>query len=105
MIEHGWRKRFSIGAIATFLLAFCDQTQCAVPNARREDASLHAVHFLDRSLGWAVGDRGAAVRTSDGGETWELRPVTEDVSLRAVFFLNDRLGWAAGGTTTPFTET
>ncbi|MGC1274868.1 MAG: YCF48-related protein [Planctomycetaceae bacterium] len=73
------------------------------PESWRDDAGLHAVHFVDRTTGWAVGDHGAAYRTADGGKTWEPQSVSADVSLRSVFFLTADVGWAAGGTTIPFT--
>jgi photosystem II stability/assembly factor-like uncharacterized protein len=75
----------------------------APPESWRDDADLHAVQFLDRAIGWAVGDRGTALRTIDGGRNWEARPVPENVSLRAVYFLTDQIGWVAGGGTVPFT--
>lgn len=73
------------------------------PEVWRDDASLHAVHFVDKTTGWAVGDHGAAYQTVDGGQSWGPRPVPADVSLRSVHFLNADTGWAAGGTTVPFT--
>lgn len=73
------------------------------PAAWREDAGLHALHFLGKSTGWAVGDHGVALQTKDGGRTWDLRPVPTEVSLRAVWFVTDKVGWVAGGTTIPYT--
>ena len=40
---------------------------------------LKAVTFADDLNGWAVGIAGVVVRTTDGGETWELVPGTFDV--------------------------
>jgi photosystem II stability/assembly factor-like uncharacterized protein len=31
---------------------------------------LHALHFLDDKTGWAVGDMGTILGTTDGGQTW-----------------------------------
>src|SRR5690606_22702436 len=73
-----------------------------VPAPWRDDADLHAVHFVGKTIGWAVGDRGGALRTIDGGRTWEPRHIGDDeISLRAVCFLTDSVGWVAGGTTVP----
>ncbi|HEX8558565.1 MAG TPA: YCF48-related protein [Pyrinomonadaceae bacterium] len=56
-------------------------------------AWLHAVFFVDERRGWAAGGKGALLRTSDGGETWEAagRPTTD--TLRDVFFGDAETGW------------
>lgn len=106
MIEIDSRSPFVSGLLAAFLVvASAACLPARVPDSWRDDANLNAVHFTDRSTGWAVGDRGAAFQTTDGGETWTARPIADEVSLRSVFFLTSKVGWAAGGTTTPFTQT
>jgi photosystem II stability/assembly factor-like uncharacterized protein len=34
---------------------------------------LHGVHFRDEKLGWAVGELGTIVATTDGGKTWQVQ--------------------------------
>lgn len=97
------RSPVRVFALAAILTPLCASTRGDIPVSWRDDADLHAVYFNGRTIGWAVGDHGAALRTSDGGRTWEPRPVPADVSLRAVYFLTDKIGWAAGGATVPFT--
>ncbi|MCX6163636.1 MAG: YCF48-related protein, partial [Ignavibacteriae bacterium] len=50
--------------------------------------------FVDTSYGWAVGDSGTIVHTTNGGNTW----ITQDSKIQeymiSVFFTNRRLGWA-----------
>lgn len=50
--------------------------------------------FVDTSYGWAVGDSGTIVHTTNGGNTW----ITQNSKIReymiSVFFANRRLGWA-----------
>ena len=62
---------------AVALACACLPTLCGadVPNGWSGQASgagvpLRAVHFLDAQLGWAVGDGGTILHTSDGGATW-----------------------------------
>jgi photosystem II stability/assembly factor-like uncharacterized protein len=61
-----------------------------------DDAALHAVQFLDRNEGWAVGDEGVVWHTIDGGKTWERQPSGVRASLRALHFVNPYTGWVVG---------
>jgi len=61
-----------------------------------EDAALHAVQFVDKSEGWAVGDDGVVWHTIDGGKNWERQPTGVRASLRGVHFVNPFTGWVAG---------
>jgi len=69
------------------------QAQPAVPF---EDAGLHAVQFVDKSEGWAVGDDGAIWHSIDGGKTWERQKSGTRASLRGVHFTSPYNGWAVG---------
>ena len=44
----------------------------------------------------AVGERGAILRTSDGGASWEVRASGTDLSLHGLTFLDAAEGWMAG---------
>lgn len=50
--------------------------------------------FVDTLNGWAVGDSGTIIHTSNGGVNW----IAQDSKLKEyifnVFFINKRLGWA-----------
>ena len=61
-----------------------------------EDASLHAVQFVDAQEGWAVGDEGVIWHTIDAGQHWERQPSGVRASLRALHFLDGFTGWVAG---------
>ncbi|MBV9124927.1 MAG: hypothetical protein JO112_16355, partial [Planctomycetes bacterium] len=61
-----------------------------------EDAALHAVQFVDRNEGWAVGDEGVVWHTMDGGLLWEKQPTGVRASLRSLHFLNPYTGWVVG---------
>src|SRR5260370_21892573 len=60
------------------------------------DAPLHAIQFVDRQEGWAVGDVGAIWHTINGGQNWERQPSGMSASLRSVCFLNPYTGWIVG---------
>ncbi len=63
--------------------------------------TLTAVHFFDAEHGWAVGHRGVALRTEDGGLTWQRGTLDMDFdnSMFDVWFrtLNDGLALSMFG--------
>lgn len=57
--------------------------------------NLNSVHFTDSLTGWAVGDSGVIMHTSDGGVIWEMQESNIYNDIVNVFFLNSQLGWAS----------
>ncbi len=62
--------------------------------------SSNAIQFLNENLGYAVGQRGLALKTTDGGATWTqiIPPDTASAlsSNLALCFINDNLGFIVG---------
>ena len=59
--------------------------------------NLSSVHFVDSLYGWAVGDLGTIIHTTDGGTSWSLQNRNADsLMMRDVFFLDRNQGWAVG---------
>ncbi len=56
-------------------------------------AWLRAVFFVDERRGWAAGNKGALLKTADGGATWELRKRPTEDALRDIFFQDEFTGW------------
>ncbi|RLD35560.1 MAG: hypothetical protein DRI83_06700 [Bacteroidetes bacterium] len=56
---------------------------------------LRSVFFTDSMYGWAVGDTGTIIHTSDGGENWLVQDAGTDNNIVNVFFLNRQVGWAS----------
>ena len=44
--------------------------------------------------GWAAGDSGVIIKTSNGGINWNLQQSGISQNIHYIFFLNKRLGWA-----------
>lgn len=61
------------------------------------NAALHSVFFLNRSLGWAVGEEGLILATQDGGATWRRQTSPTRLALHKVVFRSASLGYACGG--------
>lgn len=58
--------------------------------------SLHSVYFTSLNTGYAVGDSGTLIKTTDGGITWSLQSSGVTKILRSVFFLNNNVGYITG---------
>jgi photosystem II stability/assembly factor-like uncharacterized protein len=57
---------------------------------------LNNVDFVDLSNGWGVGDKGVAMHTSDGGETWDVQSSNTSYDLNMVCMLNSNEGYLVG---------
>ncbi|MBI4333539.1 MAG: hypothetical protein HY673_19930 [Chloroflexi bacterium] len=57
---------------------------------------LFSVFFFDAAKGWAVGEGGTMVRTTNGGASWTVQDSGIIYNLRSVFFLSPTNGWVAG---------
>ncbi len=57
---------------------------------------LNGVFFSDASNGWAVGNAGVILHTTDGGETWATQQSGTSQNLNEVFFTNSTYGWIVG---------
>ncbi len=58
--------------------------------------TLKSATFLDSLNGWACGDTGIIIHTTNGGQNWTIQDSKSRVALHDIFFLNKRLGWALG---------
>ncbi len=84
------------GLLVPLLIAFLPASLSAADVPNRADAPLRAVQFVDENEGWAVGDDGLILRTSDAGKTWERQHTGTRASLRALHFLTPYTGWVVG---------
>jgi photosystem II stability/assembly factor-like uncharacterized protein len=57
---------------------------------------LNGVDMISPTEGWAVGDVGTILHTSDGGATWANQASGTTEPLNAVRFLDASHGWAIG---------
>lgn len=59
------------------------------------DNFLKSIYFVDSLYGWAVGNSGTIIHTSDGGDSWIIQDSKTINEIVDVFFLNRNLGWAS----------
>ena len=57
---------------------------------------LWSVSFINTTTGWAAGNNGIIVKTTDGGEVWLQKQSGTSHELFSIFFINENIGWAAG---------
>ncbi len=84
--------------LSMFLLQsfFPDPVSCSGANYRLSPRDkIFALHFLDKKIGFAVGDRGFMLFTEDGGENWGKRETSWDRPLNDVTFVGKK-GWIVG---------
>lgn len=58
---------------------------------------LYSVFLTDAETGWAVGDSGMIISTTDGGDSWQRQHADSRVGLSSVHFVDRLNGWAVGG--------
>jgi photosystem II stability/assembly factor-like uncharacterized protein len=58
--------------------------------------TLKAIQFVDSLTGWAVGEAGTILKTSDAGETWQTQSVASIQNINSMHFLNNQIGWIVG---------
>ena len=58
--------------------------------------SLRDVAFVNTATGWAVGDLGTILKTTDGGVNWTAQNSGSTATLLAVDFIDLSTGWAVG---------
>ena len=80
------------------LLIFCQTNSSARGFWERiispTNQHLSSVYFVDSLYGWAVGDSGVIIHTSDGGTSWVIQNSNTQNRVTDVFFLNRDCGWA-----------
>lgn len=56
-------------------------------------ANLYRVQFVDSLTGWAAGDSGVIIKTTDGGLNWIRQESGITTLIRDLFFLDKNRGW------------
>ena len=59
--------------------------------------NLHDIFFINSQTGWACGDSGRIIKTTNGGTTWTLKTTPTNLTLRAIRFSDSNYGYAVGG--------
>ena len=57
-------------------------------------ATLRFISFADSLNGWAAGEAGTIIRTTDGGDSWEIQNSAVQTFIMDIFFTDINYGWA-----------
>lgn len=57
---------------------------------------LTSVFFTSSEKGWAAGEMGTILKTTDGGNTWDIVYAGSQRKINALYFLSDQIGFAVG---------
>ena len=92
------RRRARLGALLLFIAAWPMAAQ--QPHVTMQHSGVHAllqsVSAVDEHVVWVGGAAGTVLRTVDGGDTWEARPIpgAERREFRGIEARNAREAWA-----------
>jgi photosystem II stability/assembly factor-like uncharacterized protein len=62
----------------------------------QDESFYQAIFFIDENYGWAVGDSGSILYSTDGGKVWDYQEGQTASSLLDVQFITHRTGWIVG---------
>ena len=56
--------------------------------------NLRNCFFINASTGWASGDSGIIIKTTNSGSNWNIQPTNINYEIKSIFFINNNTGWA-----------
>lgn len=91
-------KKKYLGRVARILRSKNSGKNWEVVNINNIEVDLYGIHFNDDNrYGWAVGQIGTIIHTTDGGATWSPQKSNLRSELNDIYFLNNAMnGWAIG---------
>ncbi len=58
--------------------------------------NLRDIYFLNANTGWAVGEGGTILKTTNGGTTWVTQKIISNAFLIGCYFVDSNTGWVSG---------
>ena len=58
---------------------------------------LYSIYFVNEHIGWAVGENGTILKTTDRGFIWIKQETGISEPIISIFFIDTLLGWATSG--------
>ena len=99
--NHGWIAAYSGGATSfpgAAILRTTDGGESWTTPIDNDSTNINSVFFLETNTGWAVGQGGLIMHSTDGGVNWNIQQsATQEYDLHDVYFKDANNGWAVGG--------
>jgi len=57
--------------------------------------TLYSVHFINSNTGWAAGDKGTVIKTTNGGSNWVIQNTQRLINFSIIYFTDSLNGLAA----------
>jgi|GEM_PF-4818603 len=83
--------------IAFVLLLITAVNVCAQWEVINEGNLIYSIDFVNENTGWATGSGNHILKTTDGGDNWEVIKLNEEWTIGVLKFYNESVGWATGG--------
>ena len=92
------KKSYGLAALAFFgSLSLCSAQESWQDLSAPFSVELQNVHFTDANHGWAVGQSGTLIQTSDAGATWHEQDHNYSSNwINNVYFVDANHGWVVG---------
>lgn len=58
--------------------------------------NLKSIDIINDNIIWAVGDNGALIKSGDGGNSWQCKPINNKYQLQQIKFLDELNGFICG---------
>jgi photosystem II stability/assembly factor-like uncharacterized protein len=84
----------SFSILMSFAYSSSAQTQPWKKLQSPVNVTLRYLSFVDTLTGWAAGEAGTIIRTTDGGNSWEIQNSNVNTFIMDIFFIDKNLGWA-----------
>jgi photosystem II stability/assembly factor-like uncharacterized protein len=82
--------------LSIYLFSFTANAQWFYQNPTIQGQNLYSVKFVDQNTGWAVGDGGTILKTTDAGTNWMPQTSGTTAQLRSAYFIDQDTGWVVG---------
>lgn len=93
-----WRASLLIGWFVCFACNVTAQNIWTVARPTEVATDLNCVYFADAKRGWAAGDEGAILATTDGGVAWTRQTIALRDAINDIYFRNKDDGMLLAGT-------
>jgi photosystem II stability/assembly factor-like uncharacterized protein len=100
--DHGWIAGGDYGIFPSYtesrIILYTEDggMNCVIQDDESYKGPLQSIVFVNDTTGYATGDDGILMRTSDGGMTWTEESLGENLILSSVFFIDSMQGWTMG---------